>query len=102
MIEFITKLLPYIAPAIYFADNPKRNYWRIDLIIYSLIVYALDILFAHTVWAYYFGWPKRGEWTISHTLERLCRTGSHPKISLFIALARGINRISYGHIKAIT
>ena len=91
MIDFLIKLLPYIAPAIRYVDNPQRNYWRLDLLIYALIVYALDVILAHVFFS-----PQKGEWTISHTLAR---TVHFSLDSLRLAMA--IDAISPGHIKVI-
>jgi hypothetical protein len=52
------------------------------------------------VWAYFFGFPQKGEWTISHTLERLIKTDAVDRLWLF-GFAFRINEISPGHIKAI-
>jgi hypothetical protein len=105
MIDFLIKLLPYVAPAIVFADNfywpwQAKNWkalvaWHF-LVAYTFIVWVADVILAHTVWAYYMGWPKRGEWTISHTLERLYQT--HNPRATWLALS--INFVSPGHIKA--
>ena len=67
-----------------------------------LVALPLDVLVAHTTWALIAGWPKPTEWTISHTLERLCVTPG-PDQSLYIAIARKINQVSPAgrHIKAV-
>jgi hypothetical protein len=93
-------LLLLAAPALRFADNPHRPMWRIDLVTHTLLVALLDVLLAHTLWAWFFGFPKRGEWTISHTLERLIKTDAVDRLWLF-GFALRINEISPGHIKAI-
>ena len=92
MIDFLIRLLPYAAPAIRYADNPQRNYWHIHLLIYTLIVWVLDMLIAHLFFS-----PQKGEWTISDTLER---TAYLSLDSLRLALA--IHAISPGHIKAVS
>lgn len=96
MIDFLIKLLPLAAPAIRYADNPNRNHWRVDLLAYTLLVWLADMALAHTAWAYYYGFPQRGEWTISHTLERLY-PAHDPKITWLVL---SINFVSPGHIKA--
>ena len=96
MIYLLLKLLPYIAPAIRYADNPQRNPWRVDLLAYTLFVWIADMAMAHTFMVRTFGWPKRGEWTISHTLERLYREENYEAM----LLAWAINNVSPGHIKA--
>jgi hypothetical protein len=97
VIDFLLRLA---APALRFADNPNRNYRRVHLVLYTLIVALLDVLLAHTVWAWFFGFPQKGEWTISHTLERLIKTDAVDRLWLF-GFAFRINEISPGHIKAI-
>ena len=91
MIDFLIRILPYIAPALRYADNPNRNYWRLDLLIFTVIVYVLDMIVAHLFFA-----PRQGERTVSHTLER---TAYHSQKSF--TLARKINDISPRHIKAV-
>lgn len=61
----------------------------------------LDVLIAHTTWVLVFGRPKQGEWTISHTLERLVQDTDHPCRLLAVEIAYEINRIAPGHIKAL-
>ena len=96
MIDLLLKLLPYIAPAIRYADNPNRSPWRVDLLAYTLFVWLADMALAHTLMVHKFGFPQRGEWTISDTLERLYPTG-YPDA---VRLAKAINFVSPGHIKA--
>jgi len=91
VIAFLIRLLPLIAPALRYYDNPARNYWRLDLLIFTLVVYALDVVIAHLFFA-----PKRGEWTISHVLERTAKSSLK-----HLALALEINRISPNHIKNV-
>lgn len=62
----------------------------------------LDVFIAHTTWALVFGWPERGEWTISHTLERIVSKHEHPRWLLAAAIAQEINTVQRGHIKAMT
>lgn len=64
----------------------------------------LDVFIAHTTWAIVFGWPKRGEWTISHTLERIIVNHEHERWLLAAAIAKEINSISPtgNHIRAAT
>lgn len=91
MIDLLIKLLPLIAPAIRYADNPGRPLWRLDLIIFTLVILVLDVLIAHL----YFG-TGRTEWTVSHVLERtVSYDWQHWK------LAKAINKISPGHIKGV-
>lgn len=97
MIDFIIRLLPYVAPAIRYADAKPCNYWKLHLVVYTAIIVALDVILAYTVWAYHMGFPKHGEWTISHTLERLYPTG-HPDA---VRLSKAINSVAPNHIKAV-
>ena len=90
MIDLLIKLLPLVAPALRYADNPNRPVWRIDLLIYTLLVWIADMVLAHL-----FFYPRRDEWTISHTLERYA-----PYSPMYMRLAHAINEYSPGHIKA--
>ena len=100
MIALLIKLLPYVAPAIRYADDKNRSYWKLHLVVGTLIVAIADVILAHTAWAYYMGWPKRGEWTISHTLERLIVTTSQ-KQQKALALGMAIKKVSPRHIKVL-
>jgi hypothetical protein len=75
-----------------------RYFWAV------LPAWLLDVLIAHTTWALVFGWPHRGEWTISDTLERIVSEHKHPRWLLAAAIAQEINAISPtgNHIKAMT
>jgi hypothetical protein len=92
VIALLIKLLPYIAPALRYADDPARSYWRVDLLVYTVFVWVVDMVLA----ALFFS-PQRGEWTISHTLERTALVSTPHKM-----LALEINRISPNHIKSIS
>ena len=92
MIGFLLKCLPLVAPAIRYADNPNRSLWRLDLLLFALLVFVLDVAIAHLFFA-----PRKGEWTISHTLERTAPSGSRKHW----LLAMAINNISPNHIKSI-
>lgn len=91
MIDFLIKLLSYVAPALRYADDPNRSYWRVHLLIFTLFVFALDVVLAHLFFA-----PQKGEWTISHVLERTAKSSLK-----HLALALEINRISPNHIKSV-
>jgi hypothetical protein len=97
MIDFLIKLLPYVAPAIRYADDPNRSYWRVHLLLYTFFVWAVDVVLAHTLMVREFGDPECGEWTISDTLERLYPT-KHPQA---VRLSLAIHAVSPGHIKAV-
>jgi hypothetical protein len=85
----LIKLLPLVAPALRYADNPNRPLWRVDLALYTFVIWVVDMVIAHLFFA-----PKKNEWTISHTLERTAHVYPQHK-----ALALAINRISHNHIK---
>lgn len=92
-----TNVILWLAtPALLYADDPNRSYWRVHLLAYTLLVAACDIFLAHTLWAFVFGFPQRGEWTISHTLERLCISSQW-----CTNFGLRINAISPGHIKVL-
>ena len=95
----IDLLLLLLKPALKAVEGGSRNPLHI---IAALIAWPLDILIAHTTWALIAGWPQKGEWTISDTLERLC-TQAHTKQKLFITISQEINRNSPtgNHIKAV-
>ena len=97
----IDLLILLLRPAVACADNPKR-YWY--LIPVAVIAWFVDTIIAHTTWALVTGWPKRGEWTISDTLERLCAPANrlHEDYFLMRTVALKINRVTDSHhIKAV-
>lgn len=96
MIDILVLLL---RPALLWESDPKR-FWYLTPV--AAVAVIADIIAAHTAWAVLSGWPKYGEWTISHTLERLCRTTDADQM-FYIQLARKINRLSPTgrHIKAV-
>jgi hypothetical protein len=91
VIGFLLKCLPLVAPAIRYSDNPNRSYWHVHLLVYAIIIWLLDMVLAHLFFS-----PKKGEWTISHTLERTA-----PHSLKHWQLGEAINKISSGHIKAL-
>lgn len=96
----MTGLLLLLLPgALKFTDGKDWRY-----IGHAAVAMALDVIVTHTTWAVIAGWPKRGEWTVSKCLERLCYEYDNPDRMLHIALARKINRLSptHDHIKAVT
>lgn len=95
----IDLLLILLRPALLWESN-KSRYWYLTPI--ALVAWVADMIAAHTTWVLMAGWPKPNEWTISHTLERLCKEFSPDQI-FYIALARKINRLSPSgrHIKAV-
>ena len=97
MTELLCLLL---RPALLCANEPRR-YWYLAPV--TLLAWVLDVLLAHTAWALAFGWPHKKEWTISDTLERLCKDWSHGDVLLFIQIGRKINRVAgHTHIRAVT
>jgi hypothetical protein len=88
-----------LRPALQAAEGGSRNplHW-----LALVVAFLLDVILAHTTWALVAGWPRKGEWTISHTLERLCKT-TGPDRDLYIQIAMRINRESPtgAHIKAV-
>ena len=98
----IDLLILLLRPAVACADNPKR-YWYLAPI--AILAWFVDIISAHTTWALVAGWPKAGEVTISHTLERLAHStnSSDPDYQLYRQIALKINRATKSkHIKAVT
>ncbi len=95
----ITLFLLLLKPALRVVEGGEwRYFWAV------LPAWLLDVLIAHSTWALVFGWPHRGEWTISDTLERLVRDTQHLRHALAVAIAREINAVSPTgkHIKAMT
>lgn len=88
-----------LEPALRCADGGDR---RPHMVALTVIAWLADIVVAHTSWALVTGFPRKGEWTISHTLERLCVTDG-PHQQDYIALAKWINKKSPtgAHIKAV-
>lgn len=95
----IDVLILLLKPALLWESNPKK-YWYLTPVV--AVAAIADILAAHSAWVAIGGWPRKGEWTISHTLERLCKTLSTDQL-LFIQIAKKINRMSPTgrHIKAV-
>lgn len=97
----IDLLILLLRPAVACADNPKR-YWYLAPI--AILAWFVDIIIAHTTWALVAGWPKVGEVTVSHTLERLCHPSNrlHEDYALMRQIALKINRATNSnHIKAV-
>ena len=96
MIDILILLLK---PALLW-ESDKLKYWYLTPV--ALLAWIADIIAAHTTWAVVAGWPRSQEWTISHTLERLCKEFAHPDYLLFIQVSKKINRIAgQQHIKAV-
>ena len=94
----IDLLIILLRPALLCVEAKQYRYAPI-----AIIAWVIDMVLAHTTWALIAGWPKRGEWTISHTLERLCQDYQHDDHALFVQVAKKINRVSptRDHIKAV-
>jgi len=95
----IDLLILLLRPTLKYTEGGDVRYLPI-----ALIAWPLDILLAHTTWALITGgFPRKGEWTISHTLERLCVDWNNPDVHLYRRIAQKINRISPtgAHIKAV-
>ena len=88
-------LIILLRPALLWESDPKRYWWLTPV---ALVAWISDIIAAHTSWAVLAGFPKKGEWTISHTLERLVYTDD-----FYTSLARKINSLSpnKSHIKGV-
>lgn len=91
MIDILCLLLP-------FALRYEQNKLYLPITFVALLI---DVLLAHTTFALLAGFPKKGEWTVSQCLERLCNDYGNPDRELFIQIALKINRISPNHIKAV-
>jgi hypothetical protein len=76
---------------------------KIHHIAAALLALPLDVIIAHTTWVFIAGWPKKGEWTISDTLERLCADTENRHWPLFWTIAVRINAESptHNHIKRV-
>lgn len=97
MTELLCLLLK---PALYGVSDPRRYWYLVPVVI---VAWFVDVILAHTGWALIAGWPQRNEWTISDTLERLCREFTNPDQFLYIEIAKKINRVSPtgDHIKSV-
>lgn len=96
----IDLLLILLRPALLALEGGSKNplHWL------ALVIAApLDVVIAHTTWAATFGKPLRGEWTISNTLERLCKDTDHADYELLVEIAKKINRVSptKAHIRSV-
>lgn len=87
----IDLLILLLKPALRAAEGGSRKWYDLLAV---LIAYPLDIVIAHTSWALVAGRPQPGEWTVSQCLERLVLDTQHQDHTLFVALARRINRAS--------
>lgn len=100
MIDILVLLLK---PALLW-ESDKLKYWY--FLPLALIAWLADMFIAHTTWAIIYGWPHKGEWTISHTLERLANPAinkEHPDFKFLVEIGHMINRRSpsKNHIKIV-
>ena len=82
-----------------------KGWWRLlwlPLFWFILLVWLADVIVARTWWPILFGWPHSNEITVSHTLERLIGEHKHRSWALAAAIAQELERISPGHIKALS
>lgn len=95
----IDLLILLLKPALLWESDPKK-YWYLTPV--ALIATVADIIAAHTTWRIIAGVPQHDEWTISHTLERLCLAPGDDQV-FYVSLARKINRMAPNgrHIKAV-
>jgi hypothetical protein len=95
----IDLLIILLRPALLCVEGRQYRYLP-----FALLAWLVDIALAHTTWALIAGWPHRGEWTVSQTLERLCVDWNNPDVHLYRRIAQKINRTSPtgSHIKAVT
>ena len=99
----IDLLILLLKPALLWESNPRR-YWYLTPL--ALVAWIADMVAAHTTWALTAGWPQKGEWTISHTLERLCHPDNdeHEDYCLYVEIGFKINRLAPNgrHIKVLS
>lgn len=96
----MTALLMLLLPsALRCVDGGER---KPHLVLAALVALVLDVWVAHTTFALLAGWPRKGEWTISQMLERLCADKIDEHWALYYSIALRINSESPSkrHIKA--
>ena len=98
----IDLLILLLIPALKAVEGGSRNpaHW-----LCAVVAWPVDVIIAHTTWALVAGWPKAGEVTISHTLERLAHStnSSDPDYQLYRQIALKINRATKSkHIKVVS
>ena len=96
-------LILLVRPALKLFDLKGR--WRLLWLAFwplMLAAWLADVIVARTWWPVLFGWPRGNEITVSHTLERLIGEHNHRRWLLATCIATELDRISPGHIKALT
>lgn len=97
MIDLVLLLLP---KALLCVEGKQYRYAG-----HAFVAWIVDMIVAHTTWRALGGAPQKGEWTISHTLERLCHpsNSANPRYQLYVEIALEINRHSPtgDHIKIV-
>ena len=95
-------LVLLLRPALMAADAGSRHPWHLACVLIALVA---DLITAHTLWLLVAGWPKKREWTISDTLERLAApaNAAHWRYKRAVVLAHWINQRSptRAHIKVV-
>jgi len=95
-------LVLLLRPALMAADAGSRHPWHMACVLVALVA---DLITAHTTWPLVAGWPKKREWTISDTLERLAAPANalSRRYKYAVVLAHWINQRSPtgAHIKVV-
>lgn len=97
------RLIWLLGPALLLFD--LAGYWQFLYLFglpLMLLAWAADVIVARTWWVVLFGWPTWKEVTVSHTLERLIGDHDHKSWALAASIAQELDRISPGHIKALS
>lgn len=83
-------LVALLRPALLGYEQPARYWYCVPL---TVIAAVADLITCRTWWVMLAGWPTRGEWFVSQTLERLC-VAPGPNLALFREIGRAVNRKS--------
>lgn len=96
------RIVWFVGPALMLLELP--GYWQLLCLIglpTMLLAWLADVIVARTWWVLLFGWPRWGEVTVSHTMERIIGEHDHDDWLLAASIAKVLDRISPGHIKAL-
>lgn len=96
-------LILLVWPALKLFD--LKGGWRLLWLVFwwvMLLAWLADVIVARSWWVVLFGWPRRNEITVSHTLERLIGEHDHKRWLLATCIADVLDGISPGHIKAFS